>query len=371
MVVDASVSAEISELFTAHASFARRLLKRFGVADADVPDACQDVFLVVHRKLPAFDGRAAHRTWIFGICARVAADYRKRAHRRYERLGDANAREAAEHVAGVQPDRDLVRRAQRALAELDDDKRRVFVLHELEQLTMPEVAAMLGCPLKTAFSRFYSARKALQERLQSDRGRWSGLALVGWGGRDALGEELRAALDRAASLDPLPLLSPLPAAVASVSLLTPVVHSVAVLTLAISVAAYHERAPHGAALMAVTAAPRTGVLEQAPRAVPYLFAPRAAAVNEPPAAALKRTKRSARTAEPAVPPQQTSVEASEWLLAPERSSAPPSPARAPSTRSADLDEVLGATSIRSSMRFGPSKEGTSTPWELVPQRGRQ
>jgi hypothetical protein len=268
----------------------------------------------------------------------------------------------------VQPDRDLVRRAQRALAELDEDKRRVFVLHELEELTMPEVAAVLGCPLKTAFSRFYSARKALQERLQSDRGRWGGLALVGWGGGDPLGEELRAALDRAASLDPSPLLAPLPAVAASVSLLAPMVHMVA--ALAISVAAFQQRAPHGATLTSVTAAPHRVALEPASRAVPYLFAPRATAVVDPPARTHKRAARSARAAEPAVPAPQT-IEASAWLLAPERAVAPPPPPIAPTTRGADLDEVLSATSIRSSMRFGPSRAGESTPWELVPQRGRQ
>jgi RNA polymerase sigma-70 factor (ECF subfamily) len=368
VVVDASVSPEISALFAAHAPFARRLLRRFGVPEADVPDACQDVFLVVHRKLPDFEARAAHRSWIFGICVRVAADYRKRAHRRYERLGDPTAREVAELPHGAQPERDLVRRAQRALAELDDDKRRVFVLHELEELTMPEVAAVLGCPLKTAFSRFYSARKALQQRLQSDRGSWGALAL-GWGGRDELSDELRAALEDAASLDPSPLLAPSSAAAAGA--LFPLVHTVAALTVAISVATYQARAPHGATLIAVTAASHRAAVEPASRAVRYLLAPRAAELESAPLVpALKRSPRRARAAEPAAPLPQ-GVEASAWVRAPERAIVPPPPARAPSTRGADLDEVLSATSIRSSMRFGPAKEGTSVPWELVPQRGRQ
>jgi hypothetical protein len=168
----------------------------------------------------------------------------------------------------------------------------------------------------------------------------------------------------------LPLLTPVPAAAASASLLAPVFNTLAALTLATSVVMYQERAPHGATLLAVTAAQQRAELEPASRAVPYMLAPRAAEVAELPAPAPKRSTRSARTAPPATPEPQR-VEASAWLLAPERAIAPPPPPHAPSTRGADLDEVLGATSIRSSMRFGPSKEGASMPWELVPQRGWQ
>src|SRR5688572_4381310 len=87
--VDASCAetegTEFTRLFDQHAAFVTRVLRRFGVAEADAADACQEVFLVVLRKLPEFEGRAAHRTWLYRICVCVAADYRKRAHRRYER----------------------------------------------------------------------------------------------------------------------------------------------------------------------------------------------------------------------------------------------------------------------------------------------
>src|SRR5262245_31470043 len=135
------VNASVSALFEAHAAFARRALRRFGVREADLSDACQDVFVVVHRKLAEFEGRASHRTWIFRICARVASDYRKRAHRRYEQLVDPGLdAPPATCRARCEPaiDPALVRRARRALEALDEDKRRVFVLHELEELPMPE-----------------------------------------------------------------------------------------------------------------------------------------------------------------------------------------------------------------------------------------
>jgi RNA polymerase sigma-70 factor (ECF subfamily) len=92
---------------------------------------------------------------------RKAADYRKRARRRPEQFGEppetSVPAEQARHVA-------LVRaraRLQAALARLDDEKREVFILYELEELTMKEVAAAVDCTLQTGYSRLHAARKAV------------------------------------------------------------------------------------------------------------------------------------------------------------------------------------------------------------------
>jgi RNA polymerase sigma-70 factor, ECF subfamily len=138
-----------------------RMLGRLGVAKADLADVSQEVFLIVFRKLGDYDGRAPLLAWIYGICVRQAADYRKRAHRRREELGEPPE-------TGVPPEQPrhfaLVRaraRLQAALAALDDDKREVFVLYELEELTMKEVAAIVDCSLQTGYSRLHAARKAI------------------------------------------------------------------------------------------------------------------------------------------------------------------------------------------------------------------
>ena len=55
------------------------------------------------------------------------------------------------------------------LAALDEDKRQVFVLYELEELSMREVAEVMGCPLQTAYGRLYAARRDLQ-RIAAERG---------------------------------------------------------------------------------------------------------------------------------------------------------------------------------------------------------
>ncbi len=151
-----------AEVFRQHAPFVWRALRRLGVAEADVEDVCQEVFMVVTRKLGSFEGRSALRTWIYGICARTASDYRRRAVRREIATEEVP-------VGGVdgQQDRALLekearRTLDRILDQLDEDKRAVFVLYEIEELTMADVAEALACPLQTAYSRLHAARRIVE-----------------------------------------------------------------------------------------------------------------------------------------------------------------------------------------------------------------
>lgn len=375
-----SCQREVAELFACHAPFVRRLLRRFGVRDADVADACQDVFLVVQRKLPEFEQRAAHRTWIFRISVRVASDYRKRAHRRYERFGDAAFCEhalerGAAQVAGEPADRELTRRALRALAALDEDKRRAFVLHELEELTMAEVAAALGCPLKTAFSRFYAARRALQAELR--RGLpWAGGWLL-WVWPRKLPASLRAALEHGAQLDPGGLgVTGGALASAGASGLLPALCSVGAALALTSVVAVHERAPTGPMLVADEVSARSA-FDSLPVLTPYADlapqrerAPRREPAPAPPARPRKRATavpadRATALRPHASAPAAEAPRASEWLAAPARASTPPAARQQRAQRPhAGLDEVLAVTSIRSSLRLGPR---TAHRWALLPR----
>jgi RNA polymerase sigma-70 factor (ECF subfamily) len=70
------------DVYRAHHAYVWRCLLRLGVDDAAVDDAVQDVFIVVHRKLDDFEGRAQIKTWLFAIARRVALRYRDRAKRK-------------------------------------------------------------------------------------------------------------------------------------------------------------------------------------------------------------------------------------------------------------------------------------------------
>jgi RNA polymerase sigma-70 factor (ECF subfamily) len=156
-----------AEVFREHAPYVWRVLRRLGVREADAEDLCQEVFVVVHRKLPEFEGRSSVRTWIYGIAARVASDHRRRAHvRREHATGDVpEERRSAPQLRELELGQARAM-LDAALAELDDDKRAVFVLYEIEELEMKDVAEALGCPLQTAYSRLHAARKRVEESVQ-------------------------------------------------------------------------------------------------------------------------------------------------------------------------------------------------------------
>jgi RNA polymerase sigma-70 factor (ECF subfamily) len=161
---------DTAALVRAHAASLWRALRRMGVREADVEDMCQEVFLVAYRRRNDFEGRSSVRTWLYGIAARVAADYRKRASHRHETQSDS----VSEEGAGGQQEETVARQQARAmldalLDDLDSDKRAVFVLYEIEELSMNEVASALGCPLQTAYSRLHAARARVADGVKRMR----------------------------------------------------------------------------------------------------------------------------------------------------------------------------------------------------------
>lgn len=165
----AEEARSFAAIFERHAPYVWRALRRLGVAEADVEDVCQEVFMVVHRRLPDFEGRSAVRTWVYGICVRTASDYRRRAHRRREVVTDRVPERA---LAPPQPEelqrRQALARLDAALDGLDEAKRAVFVLYEVEGLPMAGVAEALGCPVQTAYSRLHAARRQVRAALERD-----------------------------------------------------------------------------------------------------------------------------------------------------------------------------------------------------------
>ncbi len=154
------------EVYTAHVAFVWRIARTFGVPVAALEDVVQDVFVVVHRRLAQFEGRAAITTWLFEITRRTAlARHRRDDVRRTEPL-EVEPAGGADTFAALS-------RAQAAatVAEILDgmteDKRVVFALVELEQLSIPEVARMLDLNLNTAYSRLRLAREAFAAAVQA------------------------------------------------------------------------------------------------------------------------------------------------------------------------------------------------------------
>ena len=155
-----------ADLFRSHAPFVCRCLRRLGLSPADADDVCQEVFLVVHRKLGTFEGPSM-RAWIYGICVRKASDFRKLAHKKRERVS-AELPEPEGRVDSAETsleNRRALAKLDRALAALDDDKRAAFILYEIEGLSLQEVASACECPLQTVYSRLASARRNVEHAL--------------------------------------------------------------------------------------------------------------------------------------------------------------------------------------------------------------
>ena len=148
-----------AELFRAHHDFVWRILRRFGVDEATLDDRVQDVFLVVYRRWADLDPATPPRSWLYGIARRVAADQHRGDRRRERRLAAV-----PEPAPPAPPDAHLAEGEAAAflesfLATLDEDKRAVFVLADLEGLTAPEIAAAVGANLNTVYSRLRLARQ--------------------------------------------------------------------------------------------------------------------------------------------------------------------------------------------------------------------
>jgi RNA polymerase sigma-70 factor, ECF subfamily len=162
--LDEAVTESVVELYDRHFHFVWRSLRRLGVAAVDLDDAVQDVFVVVHRKLDTFEGRGAIEGWIFGIALRVAKAYRRRVARRRLHVAEDESvlvckRGTPEEARACMQAAEQV---QELLDGLDDDKRAVFVLCELEHMQAPEVAAALGISRNTVSSRLRLARAAFE-----------------------------------------------------------------------------------------------------------------------------------------------------------------------------------------------------------------
>ena len=163
-------------VYEQHFDFVWRSLRRLGVPEASMDDAAQDLFIVVHRRLAEFAGRSSLRTWLFGIALRVAGDYRRRLRRKgapLRPLPDALPDTSRPGPYEALARREAARVVDGLLDELDDAKRAVFVLAELEQMTAPEIAEVLEVNVNTVYSRLRAARADFERavaRLQARGG---------------------------------------------------------------------------------------------------------------------------------------------------------------------------------------------------------
>ena len=173
---------DAAALYRAHAGFVARFLLRLGAHGQDVPDLLQEVFLVAHRRGGFTMGRAKPTTWLAEISFRVFSDRRKKTRRKLEdadietvTVAPSNQSSPSERAEK----RQALARVQSALDTLSPEKRTVFILYELEGESCDSIAAGLGIPVGTVYSRLHSARRDFaraHDRLVEDNTSASGPA---------------------------------------------------------------------------------------------------------------------------------------------------------------------------------------------------
>lgn len=158
-------------IYTEYATFIWRNARRLGVPSSSVEDVVQEVFIVVQRRLADFDGRASMRSWIFGILMRVVHHQRRSFQRKDARcvsleqsVAPANACVAPGLSPGEQAENaERVRLLETLLGQLDEDKRMLLVLSELEEWTLREIAEYLGSNTNTVYSRIRAAKRDFEK----------------------------------------------------------------------------------------------------------------------------------------------------------------------------------------------------------------
>jgi RNA polymerase sigma-70 factor, ECF subfamily len=154
---------DVAHIYEQYGPFIWKVLYRMGVPPADLPDAMQEVLLVVHRRLDSYDRRSKLTTWLFGIGLRVAATARRKRLRRRE-----TDLEPIDHWVGVTEaaqterlvtERDAQWRLERVLDSLEPEQRALFSFYEIEEMSCASIAELLEIPVGTVHSRLSKLRE--------------------------------------------------------------------------------------------------------------------------------------------------------------------------------------------------------------------
>jgi RNA polymerase sigma-70 factor, ECF subfamily len=158
-------------IYEEHFQLVWRTLRRLRVPDSQLEDATQDVFVVVHRQLAGFQGKSSLKTWIIGITVRVAGDWlRRRRRHRTEEL-PANVSAGTEGPLERLARSEAVSVLYQLLDALPAKQRTAFVLAELEELSVAQIAELLDESVHTVKSRLHAARRSFDIALGRHRAR--------------------------------------------------------------------------------------------------------------------------------------------------------------------------------------------------------
>jgi RNA polymerase sigma-70 factor, ECF subfamily len=170
---EAVARVTFEEAYERHFADVWRAARSLGVAEAEVEDVVQDVFEVVLRRLSTFEGRSSLRTWLYGVLLRVVQNRRRTRRRRPEEADMHEVRlpepRSPETPLDAMASHEASALLERLLATLTPERREVFVMVELEELSVPEIAALLNENINTLYTRLRLARADFERALDRHR----------------------------------------------------------------------------------------------------------------------------------------------------------------------------------------------------------
>jgi RNA polymerase sigma-70 factor, ECF subfamily len=143
------------------------VLRRFGVRQSELEDAAHELFVVLYRQFYKYDPSRPLRPWLAGIAFRVASDFRRKAYRQREQAtADTHEFQSTYDADKTVEEKRRKEALYHALSEVDEDRRVIIMLHDLEGYAMPVVAEALEVPLNTCYSRLRLGRQDLARLLK-------------------------------------------------------------------------------------------------------------------------------------------------------------------------------------------------------------
>lgn len=163
------------EVYEEHFDFLWRSVRRLGVHPGAVDDVLQEILLTVHRRLPTFEGRSALKTWLFGIVLYTVRDHRKA--RQRHPLSYGTPPESISTSASPEEQTELAEAVRILYGLLDEqtpESRELLVMADIEEMSVPEIAEILGVNVNTVYSRLRTARASFERAVLRHRAgeRW-------------------------------------------------------------------------------------------------------------------------------------------------------------------------------------------------------
>lgn len=162
--------------YAEHVRYVWKSLRRLGIAERDCEDLAQEVFVTIHRRFHERDPARPARPWLFGFVFRIALAHKRRLSTKSEiptdddRMGAAH--DSSRDVGKAMNARDAYLLVHAALGELSIEQRAVVIMHDLDEVAAPEIAAALDVPLNTVYSRLRLGRErfraAIAERTKGE-----------------------------------------------------------------------------------------------------------------------------------------------------------------------------------------------------------